>query len=125
MKHLYALTDQLVSILKHQFMFTNTSSKMTENINNHIQGVMLTATGKKRYPNYYETSLRATAYTVKGMLEREHTLHGYWFEDEFYTYTKGQPNTKNARDLEKLIPFGEDWTKMAQVVHKSNLKTYY
>lgn len=125
MKYLYALTDQVSQLLRSEFRFTNTSETITETINKHIKSTMLTASGKRRYPHYYETSLRASVYTIKGMLEQEHTLHGYWFKDEFYTYTKNQTNTKDARDLERLIPFGEDWTKMAQVVHKSNLKKYY
>lgn len=125
MKNLYQLSDELVSLIKTQFNFTNDSRKINQVAMMHIDKIMLTESKKYRYPKKYQTALHQVFYTTKKQLEENHIIFGYWHDGIFYT-TKTTSKHKKTRELYQILG-NRELIRLLKcgLYYESNLSPYF
>lgn len=85
---LHVLTNNLKNLIDQCFRFEMQSQDINKEIIKFIDSHMLTATGKKRYPDYYSTALHNFAAEFKQVRMNEKTLFCYLVDGELYTTYK-------------------------------------
>lgn len=124
MKNLYQLSDELVSLIKTQFNFTNDSRKINQVAMMHIDKIMLTESKKFRYPKKYQTSLHQVFYVTKKQLEENNIIFGYWHDGIFYT-TKTTSKHKKTSELYEILGNGNFSQLKCGLYYESNLSPYF
>lgn len=139
---LYQFTDKITSELHKGFQDQKTQPQMLE-IHEKVISISneLTASGRRRYPVYYNATLYQVAHAIfKQHSELSgHLVFGYWYNDEFYTTRKKQcsytiyqnyvnPDLKTTEDLRTDFPemAGINWgTLKSGIFYASSLKPYF
>lgn len=94
MKNLYELSSEFRSMVRsHFFSFESDSETINRSINLFIEHNMLTESGKRRYPKYFQTVLSVLATELKNEYMNTCTIFCYEIDGQlFTTYNKKQIN---------------------------------
>jgi len=126
MKTLYQLCNDLRSRINSEYLWQHDSKTLHANINAYIDSIMLTKTGKRRYPLYYREVLNQVTYQLYIVIENTLVIFGYWYKDQFYTTHKEIKEYSNTNKLHKLNLIQTEWDKMPRgLYYRSNLKPYF
>lgn len=125
MKSLYTLSTELTWYLNSKYIWNDTSDEINRTYTEeYLPRVLKTATGKNRYPKYYEAALNQVFHSATMLLRDKHTIFGYWYEGEFYT-THKDTVYKTTNDL-RAIYASRYWdTLESGFYYKDSLKLYF
>lgn len=126
MKNLYTLSTELTWYLNSKFRWNDTSDEINRAYTEeYLPRVLKTATGKNRYPKYYETALNQVFHSVKMLLRDTHTVFGYWYDGEFYT-THRDTAHKTTNDLREYNLTQDQWNSLESgFYYRDSLKLYF
>lgn len=133
MRTIYSLSDSVTQHIKQLYRFELSSKEIAQKTTEYIDNLLLTASGKQRYPLKYGFALRQVAHQVH-TLERERlTVFGYKYKGVFYgaghnARNSSNPDIKTTRELEKLLPlnhFNDSPDVTSGIYYIDSLKPYF
>ena len=106
MKTIYTLTSELRNKIDWNFKVRMSQSDMLSDINKWFDNTMLTASGKRRYPHYYQTALNAFNFEYMRVKADENTIFCYDVNGTLCTtYNAERPDSYSFKGTTDIINY--------------------